>query len=202
VSGASTARLFVAVDPPIDVRERLVAWARAALADRAKDAHRARLRLIEAEMIHITICFLGERPLGDIESIGSVLHRCARPAGELSLGAPVWLARNHPRALAVEVHDDGLHLTHIQQSIRRALLDELGLQLKPGRFRAHVTVARMPAGEVPQRLRVLMATPAVRFSAQSLTLYRSRLSPGGASYEPLVRIVIDCPSGLPYPAAE
>jgi len=203
VSEAGTARLFVAVDPPIDVREHLRGWARAALAHSAKDLRRARFRLIEAEMVHITVCFLGARPLGEIESIGTILSRCGEPAGDLSLGAPLWLPKNHPRALAVEVHDDQLNLTRLQRKLRRALLDELGLQLKPGRFRPHATVARMPADEVPQRFRVLPATPALRFAGQSLTLYRTWLTPAGASYEPLRGLALDCTgSSLPYCATE
>jgi 2'-5' RNA ligase len=204
VSEAGTARLFVAVDPPIDVREHLRGWARAALADSAKDVHRARFRLIEAEMIHITVCFLGDRPLGEIDSIGSILSSCAGSAGDLSLGAPLWLPKNHPRALAVEVHDDEMNLARLQRELRRALLDELGLGLKPGRFRPHMTVARMPAGEVPERLRVLPATPALRFAGQSLTLYRSWLTPAGAGYEPLLGLSLDDCSGSspPYCATE
>jgi 2'-5' RNA ligase len=57
------------------------------------------------------------------------------------------------------------------------------------RFRAHVTLARLGAGfrwrsrgEEPR----LAATPQLRFTPTAIVLYRSWLSRGGASYEPLL----------------
>jgi 2'-5' RNA ligase len=203
VSGAQTARLFVAVDPPLYAREHMAAWARAALADGGKDVHRARLRLLATGMIHITVCFLGDQPLREIESIEAVLSRCAGPAGELSLGAPLWLPESRPRALALEIHDDELRLADLRQKLRAALVQEIGLQLTGGRFRPHATVARMPAGGVPRRLRVLAATPALHFAAQSLTLYRSWLTANGANYEPLLALTLDRSGPAPpYPVTD
>ncbi|HEX3692735.1 MAG TPA: RNA 2',3'-cyclic phosphodiesterase [Solirubrobacteraceae bacterium] len=193
--GAS-ARLFVAVDPPAQVRDSLASW--------AKSAARG-LRILDAELLHVTVCFLGERPLQELDAIADELSRCARPAVELSLGAPLWLPPRRPRALAVELHDrdgtlakihaellDRLHLgAHWQQSGSRAS----GSSRSDGRagrhrFRPHVTVARMRPEEAP-RDRALPPTPAQTFSAVELVLYRSWLSPEGASYERLSA----CPLG-------
>jgi RNA 2',3'-cyclic 3'-phosphodiesterase len=191
VSGPTNARLFVAADPPAHVRDRLAGWARAALAHHTKEAHRARLRILEPELIHITICFLGSLPLADIGAIETALARCAGSVGALSLGGPVWLPERRPRALAVEVTDELLRLSRLRQEFSRSLLEDLGLRLRPGRFRPHATVARMPASGDPQKLGALEATPTARFEADSLTLYRSWLSGDGASYETLLRIEID-----------
>ena len=49
-------------------------------------------------------------------------------------------------------------------------------------FRPHITVARMRSGTVP-RERTLPPTPALSFVPSELILYRSWLSPDGASYE-------------------
>jgi 2'-5' RNA ligase len=201
VSSAGTARLFVAVDPPAHTRERISAWARTALAHGGKDLHQARLRLLSSEMLHITICFLGSQPLGEIEAIEAALRRSAAPVGELSLGAPLWLPQRRPRALALEVHDEQMHLTELRARLKDTLSQEAGLELAAGRFRPHVTVARMPAGGVPQRLRVLMATPDLHFAAQSVTLYRSWLAADGASHESLLEL--DCiASPAQYPATD
>ena len=55
-------------------------------------------------------------------------------------------------------------------------------------FRAHVTLARMRDGpRGPAAERVLPATPALSFTPASVVLYRSWLSPAGASYEALAR---------------
>jgi 2'-5' RNA ligase len=215
------ARLFVALDLPPDVRARLVTWARgcassARTAARAVSTARAersptnwrpaaphsRLRLLDADMLHITLCFLGSRPVGEIEAIGDALAAaCAEapPMGELALGAPLWLPPRRPRALGVELHDDAdgaLRVLH--HAVAEALAAACDLEppathaagrgaagkVRERRFRPHVTVARMRAGDAPHE-RGLPATPPLSFSPQSVTLYRSWLTPTEALYEGL-----------------
>ena len=64
------------------------------------------LRLLDPEALHLTLCFLGSRPVEEIAAIGSTLSACAAHVGELSVGAPLWLPRTRPRSLAVAIHDD------------------------------------------------------------------------------------------------
>src|SRR2546430_17261816 len=95
----ATARLFVAVDPPASVREELLSWARAALARlplRREQNALPDMRLLEPEALHVTLCFLGGRPVGEIEEIGSVLCGRAGRRGEGPPGASLVLAP--PRA--------------------------------------------------------------------------------------------------------
>jgi 2'-5' RNA ligase len=190
---AAKARLFVAVDPPAAVREALLAWARAAVArlhaQRGRESA-ADVRLLEPEGLHVTLCFLGARPVEEIELIAALLARCAARVGELSLGAPLWLPPRRPRTLAVEVHDGEGGLAGLQEALSKALADATGWEAERRRFRAHITVARMrgrgagrrssPAGAL-----ALPATPPLRFTPASVVLYRSWLSPAGASYEAL-----------------
>ena len=67
----ATARLFVAVDPPAEVREELAEWAREAIADRAVWRPRRPRRpqrpprLLKTEGLHLTLCFLGGEGLMD-----------------------------------------------------------------------------------------------------------------------------------------
>ena len=105
MSRGATARLFVAVDPPEAVREALAVWARDAAAGLGCVCAKGRqpLRLLDPEALHLTLCFLGSRPVAEIEAIGSALSACAAHTGELSVGAPLWLPPRRPRALAVEI---------------------------------------------------------------------------------------------------
>ncbi len=191
MSRGATARLFVSADPPAQVREQLAGWARvAASAVSAAEAARP-LRLLDPDSLHLTMCFLGSRPVEEIAAIGSALSECAVDVGELSVGAPLWLPASRPRSLAVAIHDEGGQLTGLHASITGAICEATGWEPERRRFRAHVTLARTsgrsrgghrapapapPGGGLP-------ATPQLRFSAESLTLYRSRLSPAGAAYE-------------------
>lgn len=193
MSRHATARLFVAVDPPPDVRESLVRWTRGALRAAGARAGGAGspLRVLDAELLHVTMCFLGEQPVESIEQIGEALQAVPASACELSVGAPVWLPARRPRVLAVELHDDTRELERAHRELLHELRDvcELPDEQRGGgtrhhRFRPHVTVARMRHGGAP-RERTLAATPALSFVPRELVLYRSWLSEQGASYEPV-----------------
>ncbi len=174
----------MAVDIPAPVRAELARWARgASLNARASGG---RLRLLDPELLHVTLCFLGEQPTARIDAVAqSVASVCAMPVGELLLGAPLWLPKRHPRALAVELHDDAESaLASLHDALVRALVAAGDLVPERRRFRPHVTVARMRPREAPSERR-LPATPRMSFAPPSLTLYRSLLTPTGARYEGL-----------------
>lgn len=184
----ATARLFVALDPPAATRAELARWARgAAICARAGGGH---LRLLAPESLHATLCFLGSTPVGAIDAIADVVAGAATAVGELSLGAPAWLPPRHPRALAIELHDDAQGaLGTLREDLVRALVAVGVLEPEHRRFRPHVTVARLRAREAP-RERALPATPALAFVPRAVVLYRSRLGPTEARYEALAESVL------------
>lgn len=221
---AVTARLFAAVDPPAAVREHLASWARevsgairgqagsgggtSARADRAGRAQDAKLRLLAPETMHVTLCFLGARPVAEIDALAMALEHCKTPqAGELSLGAPLWLPPRNPRSLALEVGDGDGWLERLQQAIVEAFAQAIAWEPDRRRFRAHVTVARIGRGkpsrasrsdgrrvgadkrggseEADARGPFLPPTPQLSFRPGAVVLYRSWLDPQGASYEAL-----------------
>jgi RNA 2',3'-cyclic 3'-phosphodiesterase len=156
-------------------------------------------RVLDAELLHVTLYFLGNRRAEEIDAIAAQLAACGGLACELSLGAPLWLPARRPRALAVELHDEEGRLASLQRSVSVAL-EEPGdsrsmvenRSRRPAQhrhFRPHVTVARMRSGTAP-RERVLPPTPALSFIPSELILYRSWLLPDGASYEPLASFPI------------
>lgn len=178
---AATARLFVAVDPPPEVGRSLVAWARAATSQLR--AHGS-IRVLDAATLHLTLCFLGNRPVGEIDTLCGALATCGRGGFRAVVGAPLWLPRRRPRSLAVEVHDADGELEPLQRRVTRALADVSDWRAEPRRFRAHVTVARTRG--VDERLAgELRPTPPLEFDVRALALYRSHLSQEGASYEQL-----------------
>ena len=64
MSGGARARLFVTVDPPRAVREQLALWARTAAAAAIAPPT---LRLLDPDLLHLTLCFLGEQPPGAVQ---------------------------------------------------------------------------------------------------------------------------------------
>lgn len=205
MSRAATARLFIALELPESLRTALAAWARTAARssgsmrpdpDRTGASERPRraahaLRLADPETMHLTIAFLGQQPLEQVDPL-SALVEANGDAGlrALSLGAPLWLPVRRPRALAVEVHDPGEGLRRLQRLVLRGLEE---LSIAPAgpagsgarrAFHPHVTVARLRSGMRPHE-RLLPPTPSLSFLPGRLVLFRSYLSPRGVRHVPL-----------------
>jgi 2'-5' RNA ligase len=154
-----------------------------------------RLRLLEPGVLHLTLIFLGNRPVGEIEAIGAALHEHRAAVGELSVGAPLWLPPRRPRALAVEIRDPAGELSRLQATLSGAIAEATGWEPERRRFRAHITVVRVSgraAGDAnPELIEHLPPTPRLHFTPPTIVLYRSRLSPQGAAYEAVTTCELD-----------
>ena len=187
MSGAARARLFVALDLPEDAREALAAWGREVA---SPDGTERRLRLIPAEALHVTLCFLGWRDEGQAEEIGALALGALRegaPAPRLTLGAAAWLPPRRPRVLAVDLADAGGALADVQARVSDALAAGAAFVPEKRPFRPHVTVARVPRGARAGGREEPPPPPPLEFPGAAVTLYRSRLARAGANYEPLAR---------------
>jgi 2'-5' RNA ligase len=195
MSAGKNARLFVAIDPPVSVREALATWARAVASTLRSAASRdagGPLRLLDADTMHLTLCFLGSRPPDEIDVLADAMEDLLEHTSpELSIGAPVWLPPRRPRALAVEVHDAGPRdgaLAGLQHAVATAVGGVIDWKPEKRRFRGHVTVARTRSGSrAARRSSVsdtrLPPTPQRTFRPERVVLYRSWLAPTGATYE-------------------
>jgi RNA 2',3'-cyclic 3'-phosphodiesterase len=196
---APAARLFVAIDPPAELREALAAWARSAASALRSTATRdaaGGLRILDAESLHVTLCFLGSRPIAEIDVLANALACVAESdAPQLCVGAPVWLPPRRPRSLAVEVNDAGQTpgaLAALQGTVVGAIAAAVDWRSERRRFRGHVTVARarpgLRAGRTPAATDARMPpTPRRSFAPADVVLYRSWLAPAGATYEAVAR---------------
>jgi 2'-5' RNA ligase len=181
-AGDERARLFVALELPDAAREALDRWRASAVSGMPG------LRLVRPEDLHATLCFLGSRPVGEIEQIAAACGVVAgEPPLESSFGEPLWLPRRRPRVLAVSLQDDGGALARLQSTLSAALIAGGWYAPESRPFLAHVTAARV-AGDARVRPLALAAPPAGAIRCSRVTLYRSRLSPGGARYEPLTAV--------------
>ena len=177
---APTERLFVALDLP--------AAARAALAEFRERADPRIWRPVTDEALHITLAFLGHLPEGSSERAGEVVRACAGPATDLALGPALLLPPRRARVLTVEVEDRAGELAALQERVSEAL-SAAGLYAPERRaFWPHATVARLRAGERSPRALGIDGPEPLAFDGAAVTLYRSRLSPTGARYEPLERV--------------
>jgi RNA 2',3'-cyclic 3'-phosphodiesterase len=173
------ARLFVGLELPDAVRTALVTW-RAPILEGS-----AGLRAMAPETIHVTLCFLGWQAEEAIAEIGDRCGEAATsPSLEMALGAPLWLPPRRPRVLAVEVQEQSGALAQLQGTLSGALSAGGWYEPESRPFLPHVTVARggrtvrVPRSELPP-------PPRGTFEGSMVTLFRSRLTPSGARYEPL-----------------
>ena len=207
MSDREHARLFVALELPEPVRDSLARWgASLAAADRG-------LRPVRAESLHVTLCFLGPRPLDELDAIGAA---CAEvvgpPAFALSTAGVLGLPPRRPRVLAVAIEDRSRGLARLQAAVAGEL-ERIGVHRPERRgFVPHVTIARTRRPEAgrgerleaersrgrlePERSRgrtprLLGPMP---FTASTVTVFRSRPAAGGAVYEPLCSAFLDRPS--------
>ncbi len=188
----------MAVDPSLGAAEELSEWARlVASRARADGAARGMLRLLDPSSMHVTLCFLGSRPVGEVDVLADALSACPARPFELAVGAPWWLPPRRARALAVEVHDRSGELARTQERVSAALAGASSWQPERRRFRPHITLARVRHGgrghranDRAARAQPLPATPRLSFTPDAIVLYRSWLAPQGASYEAIVRCAL------------
>ncbi|MCW2987509.1 MAG: 2-5 ligase [Solirubrobacterales bacterium] len=181
-------RMFVALDLPEMVREDIAAWGEAELADPA-------LRRVPQESLHVTLAFLGNRPLADVERIVDAMEEVAEIPALLELGAPVGRpTQDRPRLVALPA----LHrpVEGLQERLSEVLVFERLYEPEKRPFWPHVTVARVRAegrgSRRPMRVKVPSGPSPTEgigwFEGVRISLYRSELQPSGARYVPLAQV--------------
>jgi 2'-5' RNA ligase len=176
-----SARLFAALDLPASVRDELAGFGRAAA---ARDPV---LRPVGPDDLHVTLAFLGHRPLDEIAPAAEAVRASAPAAGPpLALGAPLWLSPRRPHVLTVALEDTAGELEALHGRLAAALHDAVGFEPERRRFLPHVTVARVRRGAAP-RAADLPPAPSAAFAGEALTLYRSYLGGRPVRYEVLAR---------------
>jgi 2'-5' RNA ligase len=146
------------------------------------------LRLVAATSLHVTLAFLGSRPEAEIEPIAAAVSGAVGGlrAARLEVAGVKPVPPRRPRLFALDLDDVDGGAGAIQAAVSDAL--EAGGFYTPERraFWPHVTLARVRRG-VPRVEPIELPPPKAVFEARRVTLYRSRLSPRGASYDALER---------------
>jgi RNA 2',3'-cyclic 3'-phosphodiesterase len=170
-----------------DVAERL----RQRLQRSAPDLH---ARWISTDNLHITIWFIGEVDENRAAAISEALKPPFETAAfDLALaGCGAFPPSGPPRVFWIGVHDGQAQMADLYRTIGDRLAP-VGFLPETREYTAHLTIARVKdAGRgtsrvIRQTLAELAADCGVcRISR--VTLFRSRLSPRGANYEPVLRV--------------
>jgi 2'-5' RNA ligase len=179
VEGNERLRLFCALQLPAETVERLVAWQRKAFAG-VRD-----VRALPASNLHVTLAFLGHRPVGELEAIVGALRESAAAGVE----RPRLSLRGYRETRSVGMltfDDEDGRATALAVDLHERL-EALGVyEPERRRWLPHVTVLRFR-----ERPRLRPALPALEpFVLSDLAAYLSRLRPGGAHYEVLESVAL------------
>ncbi len=179
-------RLFVALELP--------ARARAALGDivaRLRPAAGPNVRWTDPKGIHLTLKFIGEVPVAQLEPIRGSLAgvRDAEPIEAAFRGLGWFPNARRPRVLWAGV-EAGAELPALAAKIERAL-EPLGIARESREFHPHLTLARIKADAGLEHLRNeaerLGAPEFGRASYREFDLMQSTLHPKGAIYTRIER---------------
>lgn len=170
-------RLFVALDFPPEVRERL-----AGLQGGVPGA-----RWSEPGTLHLTLRFIGEVPEDQAHDIDAALAEVEASAFPLTLdGVGSFGHGRGARVLWAGVERNEA-LTRLAAKVESALV-RAGLPAEERKFTPHVTLARLRDANAERVARFLSERGFFRagpFPVDHVTLYRSHLGKGGSVYEPL-----------------
>jgi len=175
-------RLFTAVDLSEEVRGRLERL----LSHLRPTAH---LKWSPVYNLHITMKFIGEWPVQDLDKLERGLRSVpSRPPIAIDVRGLGWYPNpHHPRVFWAGAHG-GPELAGLAHDIDAAL-EPLGIAREAREFAPHLTLARIKTPVPLQALRQAVADlDSVDFGAYEATrfeLYRSQPGPAGSVYTKL-----------------
>jgi 2'-5' RNA ligase len=178
VEGRERIRLFCALRLPTETAEGLVAWQQEAFAD-VRD-----IRLLPADHLHVTLAFLGHRPVEELELVLEALREASAGAEQ-----PVLSVRGYreTRSVGMLTFDDENARAAALAADLHERLEALGLYERERReWLPHVTVLRFR-----RRPRLRPPLPDLEpFAPSDAAAYLSQLRPAGAQYEVLESVVV------------
>jgi 2'-5' RNA ligase len=181
-----TIRAFLALDPPPEVLCKIIDI-QGALRRNIQGA----LSWVRPEGIHLTLKFFGDFAAKDVSAISEVVAGQAADARPFNLeakGLGVFPDNRRPRVLWIGIGGEVEHLIALQQAIDQGL-EPRGFAREQRPFRAHLTLARIKSPQGLSGLGAVLAAKgsesAGKFTATGLTLFKSELTPKGATYTTL-----------------
>jgi 2'-5' RNA ligase len=188
-------RLLVAAEPSASVRRKAAGIASTVRNTLEMKGVVARCRWLPQENLHFTVWFLGElceeRSAAVLGALGPALGQ--KPFRLHLSGLGTFPPSGSPRVIWMGVTEGGDALSRVHDEVATRLAP-WGFQQEARPYSAHLTLARVKeplSAGVSAGLRDALAkchADAGTCRIDALTVFRSRTSPSGAVYEPLLRV--------------
>ena len=188
-------RTFLGIGLPADVRDAI-----ASVTGQLRGRH-APVAWTAPENLHITLAFLGEISPGRVASVERSMEVVVSGTGPFSLtaeGGGAFPGTRNPRVFWVGFLESLELVRQLQQNMGNAL-SGAGFPPEDRPFHPHITVGRtrgaLPPAWGERFVRALSGQNFGVVPVSSVTLYESRLGPGGAAYTPLCDVRLEGPGG-------
>ncbi len=179
---SETFRAFVAIDLPERVRAALGA------AQQTLKSYGVRAKWVRLPSIHLTLKFLGNIDAGLTDEIAEAMAASAKGRDGLTLAAKgigVFPHARRPRVIWAGLSGQLEVLKSLAETLDAHLAD-LGFPRETRAFKGHLTLGRVKAKIVADRLQAAMheleTFETDGFEVSQFILYKSELRPSGAVY--------------------
>ncbi|MCL4242161.1 MAG: RNA 2',3'-cyclic phosphodiesterase [Dehalococcoidia bacterium] len=181
-------RLFVACEVPDEVKEAI-----GETIEGLRKKSGPAVRWIKPEGVHVTLKFLGEVPVKKLPAVKLAIQEAVVGHSPFELefsNIGTFGGREGLRIMWVGIAGDVLRLEALVRAVNAALA-VVGFEPERRPFRPHLTLGRV-RDEIGTRQRAEIEVavgktdvPGVNWRTSQVSLMRSKLGPGGASYEVL-----------------
>ena len=187
-------RIFFGIELPEVVKARAGELAERLRRRVERAAPRATIRWVDPENLHITLWFIGEVADERLVPISDALRRPfdVAPFSLTLTACSAFPPSGAPRVLWIGTTKGTEAMRELYDRIEDRLVP-LGFAAERRPYTPHLTIARVkdPGRASGRVIRdAIAAVPAScgESAVNAVTLFRSRLSPRGAAYEPLLRV--------------
>lgn len=176
----STIRAFIAIRLTPPVEQALAETSRAL----ALTAPRGGVRWVRPEQIHLTLRFLGDTPVAQLDAIRKGMDAAVADLSPFSLhlsGIGAFPNKRQPRVIWTGLDGEVMRLHSLKSALDAQLtLLELPPEDKP--FRAHLTLGRVKDQRAIEGVEWAVDVPPIELPVTAIYLIESRLQPDGPVY--------------------
>lgn len=176
-------RLFIAIPMPNGVKSALSDC----LYQLSSQFPKGVVRWVRKDLIHLTVCFLGDTAVSKIPIIIKQLDQITQTSKPFMLQLDqlgCFPSRKKPHVLWVGLQGEMAQLHHLKQTIDQQL-HPLGFPLQTRKYNPHLTIGRIKDSQKGAKIKWGSAVEMVHFQVTAVTLYQSKLTANGPIYTPL-----------------
>ena len=180
-------RTFIAINIPDHVREAIREF------QKKLKEHRADVKWVRPESIHITLKFLGDVEIGRIDKIAHAVQDAVKDTEPFAVsvsGVGMFPNERRPRVLWVGVKEGAEILSDLAGKIDHAL-STMGFEKEKRKYSAHLTLGRVRSpGYIEKTVKDMrsMGFESEPFTVGSIEVMKSQLLKTGALYTALHHI--------------